>query len=93
VTVFEADHPATQQAKREALGGIAGPPASQVRLVPVDFERDDVGQALRAAGYRDGAPSLFLWEGVTNYLTPAAVDQTLGAVRGLAAAGSLVVFT
>jgi O-methyltransferase involved in polyketide biosynthesis len=30
---------------------------------------------------------------VTNYLTPAAVDQTLGAVRGLAAVGSLLVFT
>jgi len=34
-----------------------------------------------------------VWEGVTNYLTPAAVDQTLGAVHGLAAAGSLLVFT
>jgi methyltransferase (TIGR00027 family) len=93
VTVFEVDHPATQQVKREALGGIVGPLASQVRFVPVDFERDDLGQALRAAGYRDGTPSLFVWEGVTNYLTPAAVDQTLGAVRGLAAAGSLLVFT
>jgi len=66
-----------------------------VRFVLVDFERDDLGRALRGAGYRDSAPSLFVWEGVTNYLTPAAVDQTLGAVRGLAAtaAGSLLVFT
>jgi methyltransferase (TIGR00027 family) len=101
VTVFEVDHPATQLAKREVLGRVlagvaAGDPlAWHVRLVPVDFERDDPGQALRAAGYRDDTPSLFLWEGVTNYLTPAAVDQTLGAVRGLAAAaaGSLLVFT
>jgi methyltransferase (TIGR00027 family) len=101
VTVFEVDHPATQQAKREVLGRVlagmvAGDPlAWHVRFVPVDFERDDLARALRAAGYRDGAPSLFLWEGVTNYLTPAAVDQTLGAVRGLAAAaaGSLLVFT
>jgi methyltransferase (TIGR00027 family) len=61
--------------------------------VPVDFERDGLGPALRAAGYRDGSPSLFVWEGVSNYLTPAAVDQTLDAVRGLAAVGSLLVFT
>ncbi len=99
VTVFEVDHPATQQAKREVLGRVlAGivegdPLAWHVRLVPVDFERDDLARALRAAGYRDGTPSLFVWEGVTNYLTPAAVDQTLGAVRGLAAAGSLLVLT
>jgi methyltransferase (TIGR00027 family) len=101
VTVFEVDHPATQQAKREVLGRVlAGivegdPLGWHVRFVPVDFERDDLGRALRAAGYRDGERSLFVWEGVTNYLTPAAVDQTLGAVRGLAAtaAGSLLVFT
>ena len=69
------------------------PLAWHVRLVPVDFERDDLGRALRTAGYRDGAPSLFVWEGVSNYLTPAAVDQTLGAVHGLAAGGTLLVFT
>ena len=99
--MFEVDHPATQQAKREVLGRVlAGivegdPLAWHVRFVPVDFERDDLAGALRAAGYRDGTPSLFVWEGVTNYLTPAAVDQTLGAVHGLAAAaaGSLLVFT
>src|SRR6266536_3324141 len=101
VTVFEVDQPATQQAKREVLGRVlagivAGDPlAWHVRFVPVDLERDDLVRALRAAGYRDGVRSLFVWEGVTNYLPPAAVDQTLGAVRGLAAAaaGSLLVFT
>jgi len=101
VTVFEVDHPATQQAKREVLGRVlAGivegdPLAWHVRFVPVDFERDDLARTLRAAGYRDDMRSLFVWEGVSNYLTPAAVDQTLAAVRGLAAtaAGSLLVFT
>jgi methyltransferase (TIGR00027 family) len=94
VTVFEVDRPVTQQAKREVLGRVlagivAGDPlAWHVRFVPVDFERDDLARALRAAGYRDGARSLFVWEGVTSYLTPAAVDQTLGAVRGLAAAAA-----
>jgi methyltransferase (TIGR00027 family) len=83
VRVFEVDHPATQQAKREVLGRVlAGivegdPLAWHVRLVPVDFERDDLARALRTAGYRDGTRSLFVWEGVSNYLTPAAVDQTL----------------
>jgi hypothetical protein len=93
ISVFEVDHPVTQQAKRQALASIVSPQASYVRLVPVDFERDGPGPALRAAGYRDDAPCLFVWEGVTNYLTPAAVDHTLGAVRGLAAVGSLLVFT
>ena len=36
---------------------------------------------------------MFVWEGVTNYLSAGAVDQTLRVVRALAAPGSLLLFT
>ena len=45
-----------------------------------------------AAGYRESARTFFLWEGVTNYLTEAAVDTTLRWCAR-AAPGSLVLFT
>ena len=45
-----------------------------------------------AAGYRESARTFFLWEGVTNYLTEAAVDTTLRWCSR-AAPGSLVLFT
>ena len=38
-------------------------------------------------------PSIFLWEGVTNYLTAATVDQTLATIRALSPAGGVLVFT
>ncbi len=36
---------------------------------------------------------MFVWEGVTNYLTAAAVDATLAVISDLAAPGSAIVFT
>jgi len=47
---------------------------------------------MSAAGYDPRRRTLFIWEGVTNYLTEDAVDGTLRWCAG-AAAGSTVVFT
>jgi methyltransferase (TIGR00027 family) len=90
--VFEVDHPATQAVKRAVLErhGVAG---GHVRYAPVDFELDDLAQALCDAGFDRGSPAVFVWEGVTNYLTDAAVDATLAVVRELAGPGSRLVLT
>lgn len=86
-SVYEVDRGETQAVKRAR---VTGPRA--VRYVAVDFLRDDVGAALAAAGWDARRRSLFLWEGVTNYLTEAAVRGTLDWI-GTAAPGSRVVFT
>ena len=44
------------------------------------------------AGYRESARAFIVWEGVTNYLTEAAVDTTLRWCAR-AAPGSLLLFT
>jgi methyltransferase (TIGR00027 family) len=90
--VFELDHPATQAAKRRALHH-GGPPAERVTFVPVVFGTDDPAQALTAAGFVTGAPTLVLWEGVTNYLNRDAVDATFGLLAALTGPGSPVIFT
>jgi methyltransferase (TIGR00027 family) len=87
--VFEVDHPATQAAKRSRCEA-CDLPLHPVVYVPVDFEKDDLLDSLTGAGFRRDRPTLFLWEGVTNYLTADAVDATLRAVVHAAPSGTLV---
>jgi methyltransferase (TIGR00027 family) len=92
IRVFEVDHPDTQAAKRQALArALHGLPAN-VCFVATDFTERDLAAAMVAAGYRESARSVILWEGVTNYLTEDAVDTTL---RWCARSptGSLLLFT
>jgi methyltransferase (TIGR00027 family) len=90
--VFEVDHPDTQRTKRAVvarLGADASRP--EVRFVPTDFHLGRLSSAMAAAGHDVAVPTLFLWEGTTNYLTADAVDATL---RWCAAApGSHLVIT
>lgn len=86
-TVYEVDRHETQAVKRAR---VTGPRA--VRYVAVDFLRDDLGASLAAAGWDARRPSLFVWEGVTNYLTEPAVRRTLDWIA-TSPPGSRVVFT
>jgi methyltransferase (TIGR00027 family) len=87
--VFEVDHPGTQGWKQQLLAeaGI-GVPAS-LTFVPVDFERDDLGGALLAAGFRADRPACVSWMGVTMYLTVDAMLRTLRTAAGFAAGSCL----
>jgi methyltransferase (TIGR00027 family) len=90
--VFEVDRPVTQQAKRAIVDRL-GLTSDHVTYVAIDFERDDLSSRLVAAGFDRTVPTTFLWEGVTQYLTGAAVDSTLSAVRGLAGGGGVLIMT
>lgn len=92
LTTFEVDHPATQARKVAVVAG-EGIDRRGVVYVPVDFERDRLDHELVVAGFDPSRPAIFVWEGVTNYLTAEAVDATLAVVRALAAPGSVLVFT
>ena len=85
---FEVDHPDTLAEKRRALP--TSP--SHVRFVAVDFNRQSAGEALAAIDYDPAGRTFFIWEGVTNYLSPAAVDKTIRWL-GTAASGSWVAVT
>lgn len=90
VAVYEVDYPATQAWKRDRLAqsGVALPPS--LTLVPIDFERQSLGEALVASGFRADEPAFFQWLGVTPYLTREAIVVTLDFVAGMA--GSEIVF-
>jgi methyltransferase (TIGR00027 family) len=92
IPVFEVDHPDTQATKRRVLGRALSTAHAHVRFVPINFQTRGLASAMAEAGYRVAAPTFILWEGVTNYLTEAAVDATLRWCAR-AAPGSLVLFT
>lgn len=92
VAVFEVDHPATQAWKRARVAELT-PLARDVRFVETDFERDDLRERLADAGHDAAARTVFIWEGVTMYLSSAAVEQVLRGVRASAVRGSTVVAT
>lgn len=90
--IFELDIQATQQPKIEILNrkGIELP--KELVFVPIDFDRQSLSEVLLATGYQVNKKSLFIWEGVTMYLGPDAVDGTLAFIRDTGAEGSMVTF-
>jgi methyltransferase (TIGR00027 family) len=89
---YEIDLPDTIAHKQQRLLAIYGRMPQGVRLIPFDFESNDLLSILQGAGFRTQEPALFLWEAVTQYLTPAAMDRTLGELAGVAS-GSRLLFT
>jgi len=92
--VFEVDHPATQLSKQRLV--TAHVPADRygrVAFVPVDLVHDDLAAALESAGFATSEPTVVVWEGVTNYLTDAAVDTTLRRLTSVTGPNSRLVFT
>jgi methyltransferase (TIGR00027 family) len=86
-TVYEVDHPASQQEKRERIAELA-PVAGALRWVPVDLSRDRLDDALDAAGHEPGTPTTWVWEGVVPYLTEAEVEATVEALARRSPPGS-----
>lgn len=91
--VFELDAPTTLRIKRERIEALLGALPSHVSMVAIDFEREGLQATLARAGFRPQEPALFIWEGVTAYLSAAAVDATLRALATLAPSRSRLVFT
>jgi methyltransferase (TIGR00027 family) len=90
--VFELDVATTQQPKIEILHRKKVMIPQELIFVPIDFDKEDLCEVLTKAGYQQGQKSLFLWEGVTMYLSAQAVDGTLDFIRSSAAPGSRVAF-
>ena len=92
IRVFEVDLPVNVARKKAVVLRALGMQPASVRLVPMDFERDDLATVLAEHGYRTDDRTFFIWEGVTQYLTEDAVRATFAYLRS-AAPGSRLVFT
>lgn len=89
VRVFEVDHPATQEWKKQLLS--AASLAEWATFVPVDFETDSLLSRLIENGFDPLKPALVSWLGVVMYLTRDAIDRTVSEIAKLAPGTELVV--
>jgi methyltransferase (TIGR00027 family) len=88
--VFEVDHPASQDDKRERLDGRA-PLAAEVRFVAADLGQQELDEVLDRAGHSAGSPTIWVWEGVVPYLTAEQVAATVAAIERCSAPSSRLV--
>lgn len=92
IRVFEVDHPASQGSKKEKVKQILGGLPAHVTYVSIDFNAESLETRLLESGYDKSRRTLFIWQGVTQYLTPEAVDSTLAFIAQHSPAGSSVIF-
>ncbi|HEX8007570.1 MAG TPA: class I SAM-dependent methyltransferase, partial [Trebonia sp.] len=90
IRVFEVDHPATQDWKRRALAAANVAVPDTLAFVPADLAAEPLEDRLGAAGFDPAAPAVVSWLGVTMYLTPEVIGQTLAAVGRLAPGTELI---
>lgn len=92
--VFEVDHPATQAHKLATLEKLDV--RSPAQYVTWDFETrplDELPEALADTGHDAASPTFTIWEGVTMYLTEAAIDASIRAIADYSSTGSQLAMT
>jgi methyltransferase (TIGR00027 family) len=93
VQVFEVDLPGARKAKQTRVEKVLGAVPGNVKLVGMNFDRQNLDDVLSAADFQKGRRTLFIWEGVTQYITAEAVNNTLEFVSHVSGVGSAIVFT
>jgi methyltransferase (TIGR00027 family) len=90
--VFEVDLPSVQADKKNKIHKFLGKLPDHVTFIPIDFDTQRLDQVFAGSGFDPSERVIFIWEGVTQYITEEAVRRTLAFV-GKSTPGSLIVFT
>jgi methyltransferase (TIGR00027 family) len=86
--VFVVDMPEVLSVRMNRLAGVDVSCVS----IPIDFEREQLAQALLTHGCLSDVRTVFLWEGVTYYLRLEQVRSVLSTAASFGAPGSSVLF-
>ncbi|ATW24758.1 SAM-dependent methyltransferase [Candidatus Formimonas warabiya] len=92
IPVWELDQPENIKPKQARILKMFGTIPSHVRLVAIDFDREDLGAVLKSHGYSTDKRTFFIWEAVTQYLTEKGIRTTFDFLAK-AAPGSRLAFT
>ena len=90
--VFEVDLPSVQEEKKKKLQKRFGHLPEHVTFIPIDFDTQSLSAVFTGTAFDPTSPAVFVWEGVTQYLSEEAVRRTLAFV-GTSAPRSILVFT
>lgn len=89
--IFEVDTKATQKLKKSLLKNKTHS-GKNMEYVTHNFEDDSLFDKLQKFGYNPSDKTLFLWEGVTFYLTKEAVVNMLKNIKQYSTDGSMICF-
>lgn len=92
LNIFEIDHPGTQSTKRNKVLKIANQISPNQFFIPVDFEKQNLTDALIASSFKLDEPAFFSWIATTYYLTRESIFNTLASIAKLSTSGSEVIF-
>lgn len=92
IRVFEVDLPLVQDDKKKKLKKYLGRLPDHVSFIPIDFDTQTLEASFSGTAFSPAKPAIFLWEGVTQYISEEAVRKTLASV-GNSIRGSIIVFT
>ncbi|WP_407309488.1 SAM-dependent methyltransferase [Desulfosporosinus sp. SB140] len=92
IPVWELDQPQNIEPKQAQIIKVFGKIPLHVKLVAIDFDREDLGSVLEANGYSTDVRTFFIWEAVTQYLTEKGIRTTFDFLAK-AASGSRLAFT
>lgn len=89
---FEVDLPIMQNKKKSIMKKCLGELPNNIIFIPIDFNVQTLDEVLKNKELDFSKPIFFIWEGVTQYITKDAVENTLNFISK-ASSGSAVVFT
>ncbi|HVU57879.1 MAG TPA: class I SAM-dependent methyltransferase [Puia sp.] len=88
--IFEMDHPATQEQKKQMLDRAGLKTPANLFFTPIDFERTTIAEALREQPFDPDAPCFISWLGVMVYLSMEAIDAVFDWMISLPAGSEMV---
>lgn len=92
ISIYELDHPATQQAKKARVKALNLCLPEHHEFVPIDFEKENICDALAGSSYDPRKPAFFSWLGTVHYISQPAVFKTLTSIQSCAGLDSELVF-
>ncbi len=90
--IFEVDTKPTQEHKLSLLQKNGTDTHKNVSFVSADFEKDDLLLLISKNGYVQSKQTLFIWEGVTFYLSYTAVIHMLKVLKENSGSNSKICF-
>jgi len=76
IPFFELDQPDNIKMKQTGIKKAMISCPKNLKLIPIDFDRENIGIVLKKAGYIDKCQTFFIWEGVSQYLTKEGISST-----------------
>jgi methyltransferase (TIGR00027 family) len=93
VHFFEIDLPATSAAKQAAIQNVFGKLPQNVTYIPVDYRTGHFLNTLKKAGYDENRKTLFIWEGISQFMDEKIVDTTLRYIAQRTNSENKVIFS